>query len=329
MVFDQLQRAMQNTQEFYAKANSRLGMQKKILSPSEDVSGALRALDYQVNITANDQFARNVNAATTNLNLSDSVLSSSIGILAQLKEIVFKSLDGIQDATVRTAYSQKAAQLRDQLVGLANTEVGGRFLFSGFSSDTRPYNTATYAYQGDAGVVSVPIDHGVTMATNLPGSDVFSYTLGAAYVKQTAGGLNVHYTPGAGSTVNVEIRDAADTAVLDTFSFSTVMQMTDILSSAVAADDVNRVQALLDPFNRMQEQTSAAAATIGARLSGLNDQSTQLGRNTNALRNSLSTIMDIDMTETAMQLQKADTTLQALYSASAKIMSQSLLDFLQ
>jgi hypothetical protein len=34
------------------------------------------------------------------------------------------------------------------------------------------------------------------------------------------------------------------------------------------------------------------------------------------------------MTETAMQLQKANTTLQALYASSSNILSQSLLDFL-
>jgi hypothetical protein len=37
---------------------------------------------------------------------------------------------------------------------------------------------------------------------------------------------------------------------------------------------------------------------------------------------------DAVMTETAMQLQKANTTLQALYASSSNILSQSLLDFL-
>jgi flagellar hook-associated protein 3 FlgL len=329
MVYDQLQQAIQNTQAKYARINNQLGTQKKILSPSDDVSGSLRVLDYQVNISANDQFKNNVNTAMTNLNLTDTTLSSFSSSVAQVKEILFSSINGIIDTSSRTANAQKAAQLRDSLLGMANTDVGGRYLFSGYNSDTRPYNTTTYAYQGDNGDVNIPIDHGVTMAMNVTGGNAFSYTLGAAYVKQIPSGANVHYTPGAGTTINVEIRDQADTTVLDTFSFSNVLQMTDILSTAVNNNDVNRIQALIDPFNSVQNQLSAASATVGARLSSLNDQTTLLNQNTSALKNSLSTIQDIDMTETAVELQKADTTLQALYAASAKIMSQSLLDFLE
>jgi flagellar hook-associated protein 3 FlgL len=328
MIYDQLLRSIQKAQEDYARINTRLGTQKKIQSPSEDVMGATRALDYELSITSNDQFQRNINGATTNLNLTSTALSSIDDILSQVKAIALASAAGSQDPSTSAAESLKTAQLRDQLLSLANTEVNGRYLFSGFRTTTLAYNTVTYDYQGDGGVINVPIDRGDVIPINVTGNGVFSVSLSAPYVKQTANGLNVHYTPGAGTTIDVEIRDAADTTVLDTFSFSNMIQMSDLLATAVGADDVDRIQALLDPFGKVQTQIMSTQSVLGARLSTLNDQSDLLVQNSNTLKSSLSSIMDVDTAETAMQLQKTDTTLQALYASSAKILSQSLLDFL-
>ncbi|HTF99163.1 MAG TPA: hypothetical protein VK654_01090 [Nitrospirota bacterium] len=328
IVLDQLQQAMQSMQKSYARTNNQLGLQKRILAPSDDVSGTRRVLDYQVDISANDQFKRNIDTATSNLNQTNTALSSIDDVLSQVKEILLTSQSGSNNTNTRTVNTQMTALLRDQFISLANTKVDGKYLFSGYLSNTLSYNTTTYAYQGDNGIVTIPVDHGTTMATNIVGSDAFSYTLGAAYAKQIPSGDYVHYTPGAGTTVDVEIRDATDTNVLDTFSFSNVMQMTDILSTAISTNNVDRIQALIDPFDQVQNQLSSASATVGARLSSLNDQSNLLTQGTNSLQNSLSSLQNVDLVQTAMELQKTDTTLQALYAASAKIMSKSLLDFL-
>ncbi len=329
MIYDQLLRSLQQGQTDYATLNSRLATGKKILAPSDDVMGAMRAIDYRVSINADGQYKRNIDGATTNLNLTNTVLTSFSDALSKIKNLVLTNMRGNQDPGLQAAYSQQAGQLRDELYGLANTQAGGRYLFSGFRTDQQPYVAGTYAYQGDVGVINVPIDNGAAMPVNVTGNDAFSYTLGATYVKQISGGLNVHYTPGAGTTVNVEIRDAADTTVLDNFSFSNVIQMTDTLSSALGTNDTARIEALVDPFNAVQEQITAVQSDVGARLSSLKDQSSMLDQNTNTSKNALSSTEDADMSETAVLLQKTDTALQALRASSSKILSQSLFDFLQ
>jgi flagellar hook-associated protein 3 FlgL len=329
MIYDQLMRALQKNQEEYAELNNRLATEKKILKPSDDVMGTVRAMDYRVSITSNDQYMRNIDGATNNLKLTDTVLTSLSDTLSKIKELALGSMSGTTDPDIQAAYARQAGQLRDHLYEIANTKVGDRYLFAGFRTNQQPYAAGTYNYQGDNGIINSPIDRGAAIPINVTGNETFSYTLAAPYVKQISSGLNVHYTPGAGTTVNVEIRDAADTVVLDTFSYSNVMQMTDLLGSAISANDRSRIEALIDPLNGVRNQVVTAQSDVGARLSSLKDQSYSLTLNTNTLKDVLSSTEDADMTETAMQLQKANTTLQALYASSSRILSQSLLDFLK
>ncbi len=338
MIYDQLLRSIQSNQQDYAELDSRLSSGKKILAPSDDVIGAGRAMDYRVDISRNSQYNTNITAATSNLNLTNTILSSLYASVSAVKNLAETGMSG--DPTSVSVSSQQAALLRDHLYGIVNTNIGGRYLFSGFRTNQQPYTVSTsivggttvanYTYQGDDGVINVPIDRGAAMPINVTGSQVLSLNLAAPYTHQIGSGLNVHYTPVAGTTtVNVEIRDASDTTVLDTFSFSNAMEMADVLSTAIGTNNTTRIEALVDPLDKLQNQIGQVQSDVGTRLSSLQDQTSMLNKNTNVLQNVLSTIEDADPAETAMQLQKTSTALQALLTSASKVLSQSLLDFLQ
>lgn len=331
-LFNELLSGMQKNQEQNSILSQRLASSKKILAPSDNVIGLARAMDYQVSINDNNQYQTNIDTATNNLNITATVLSSVADLVSQVKHLADSSSSGSTDANIQASNAMQASQLRDQLFSLANDKLGNNYFFAGFKTDQQPYAAGTYAYQGDAGIVNVQIDKNVTMASNIPGSDAFSYAPPAPYQVQTANGLNVHYTAGAGTTVNVEIRDAADTTVLDTFSFSNVIQMTNLLASAIGSNDTSRIQALADPFDKMLNQSQNMVSVAGERLSSLKNQSTLLTNNSNSLENARAAIQDmdsVDLSATGMQLQQINTTLQALYSTSSKILPQSLFDFLK
>jgi len=323
---------MQKTMENYARLNQVLGSGKKILSPSDDVSGSTRALAYRVNINGNTRYQQNIDQATARLNVTDTVLTQLYSTLSDVKGLVTQSAGGTMDAATRTSLSFEASLFRDQLADLANTKYLNQYLFSGFRTSTQPYSASTvpaYQYQGDSGVMNVMIDHAATLPVNVTGDSAFSAALAAPAVQQIGSGNYVHYTPGAGTTVNVEIRDNTDTAVLDTFSYSNIMQMTDLLSTAISTNDTLRIQALVTPFSQAQDQLATTQADVGARLLRLKDQSSLLTQGTNTLQTALAAVEDADMTATGVELQKTNVALQALYAASSKIMSQSLFDFLK
>jgi len=329
MIFDQITRRLGKNLESYAGLNSELATGKKFSKPSEDVTGMMRSLDYRVDISANDQYKRNIDEAVGRLKFADTVMSSASSALLNIRTLITQNLSGSLDPTFSDGYALEAAQLRNQLSSLANTKYRDQYLFAGYRTDTQPYNAGlAYQYQGDNGVMNVSIDKSSFIPVNVTGNETFSYTLAAAYVKQISGNRFAHYTPGAGTTVDVEIRDTDDITVLDTFSFSNAIQMTDTLSTAISANNSLRIEALADPFNKMSTRVLTTQSEVGARLSGLNDQTDRHTANTLNLKNSLSAVEDADPLETAVELKKLEVSLQALRESASKILSQSLMDFL-
>ncbi len=330
MIFQQATRNLGKAFETYGGLNERLATGKKINKPSDDVTGIMRAMDYRVEISGADQYQRNIDEASSRLKVSDTALSSAADTLASIRTLIAMSMSGSQDQAIRDGYALQAAGFRDHLADLANSTYRGQYLFSGYRTDIRPYTAGpAYLYQGDSGVMNTAIDQTATAAVNVPGEQAFSYTLAVAETKQISGGRFVHYTPGVGTTIDVEIRDTDDLTVLDAFSFSNAMQMTDLLSAAASANDTLRIEALEGPFKKISTQVLTVQADVGARLSRLNDQADRLRANTVSIKNALTAVEDADLLQTATELKKVEVTLQSLRESASRILSQSLLDFLR
>jgi flagellar hook-associated protein 3 FlgL len=352
-IFSHLNQALDNTMQDYSKLNDILASNKAIQAPSDNVNGMARALDYKLSISNNNQYSQNIDTATTSLKFTNTVLTSVDDTLLKINDLVTAHLSSVTDTTKIALDSQTATTLRDMLLNLANTKLMNQYVFSGFKSDTPPYQDPALVYQGDAGKINIPVNKGTSVQTNVTGDDAFSYTigaLGATYTKQISGGLNVHYTQGAGTTIDVEIHDANDNPiysldaggnpVLDAsgnpvldpnynFSFSNVMQMTDLLSSAITANNTNLIQALADPFSKYQTQLQTTQASIGSRLDGLDGQSTMLSNITNSLQDSLSSVEDADTIKVIAMIKQTEVTLQAIRDSASRVLQQSLFDFLK
>jgi flagellar hook-associated protein 3 FlgL len=265
--------------------------------------------------------------ASNAIGFAENALDSASSILVRLKELAVQGANGTQDAASRDAIAAETAQLRDQLLLVSNSQFGNAYVFSGFRSDVPAFDSSM-AFQGDAGVINVMIDRNTMMARNVSGSEAFGYTPPAPQTVTTDGGNIVHYTAGAGTTVNVEIRAADDTTVLDSFHFDNAMQMADLLTQALASDDTGRITALTKPLDDMMNHVNDVRADLGARLNRLDDQGTRLQNAGYMLQTSLSGVEDADIAKTASDIAKANAALQALQASAAKLLSQSLLDFL-
>lgn len=310
------------------RLNAQASSGKKINKPSDDAAGAARALDYKVAIDAGEQYGKNVADASNAIGFAENTLGSVSSALVRAKELALQGANGTQDGASRAAISKEAAQLRDQLLSLSNSRNGNEYVFSGFKTDVAAFDSS-FAYQGDSGAINVMVDRGTMISRNVAGSEAFGYSLSAPETVTTDGGKIVHYTPGSGTTVNVEIRAADGTTVLDSFHFDNAMQMTDLLSQALASNDATRVSALMKPLDDAMGHVNDVRADLGARLNRLDDQGKRLEDTKFATQTALSGVEDADIASTVSGIAKANIALQALQASSAKILSQSLLDFLR
>ena len=310
------------------RLNEQVSSGKKINKPSDDAAGASRALDYKVAIDAGEQYGKNTADASNAIGFAENALDSASSALVRLKELALQAANGTQDAASRAAISKEAAQLKDQLLSIANSRNGNEYVFSGFKTDVPAFDSS-FAYQGDSGAINVMVDRSVMIPRNVTGSEAFGYSLSAPQTVTTDGGKIVHYIPGSGTTINVEIRAADDATVLDSFHFDNVMQMTDLLSQALVNNDAARVSALMKPLDDAMGHVSDVRADLGARLNRLDDQGVRLEDTKLATQTALSGVEDADIVSTVSDIAKANTALQALQASSAKLLSQSLLDFLR
>jgi flagellar hook-associated protein 3 FlgL len=353
MIFNQLTRALQSNMEDFTKLNSQLASGKRIQKPSDDIIGMMRALDYRLSINTTEQYKKNIEEADFQLQFTDNVLGSLSNSLLELKQLVSTG-GNAQSQENRSFYAEQAAKWRDFLLGLSNTKLREKYIFSGYQTNQKAftYNSTTYQYEynGDLGEINVLIDKEATLSLNIQGSRAFSFTMNGPLPTELPDGTPINYTqstdPSTGiTTTTVEIGNAGDPEY-DTFSFSNVMDMANVLSFAfeyknVDGSDLNadpdiqeemalhRIAALSIPFDDASNQVLNVRAEIGTRQVYLNDQKTRIDSSVLNLTNALSETEDADMDKTATEILKTQTALDALRQSASRIISQSLIDFLQ
>lgn len=348
MMFNQLTKSLQGSMSDIAELNTRLFTGKKINKPSDDVLGAVNAMDYKVNINANEQFQRNIDAASVYLDFNDKSMTSISDSLSKLKALSYQAVNQQQQAD-RDIFAQQAADYRDFLLTVANSKIGERYMFSGYKTDQKAFtfnaDAKRYDYKGDFGEIKVQFDKEANMAVNVQGSRVFSVPLSRSMPAALSDGTPVSYKvedpagPVTGvTTVKVEIGNAGDPD--DTFTYSNVLDMANIMSAAWQYKDIDgtalnetlamhRIMALSAPFDDANKQVLTIQAEVGTRQSEFKDQTTKLDNSTLTLQNALAKTEDADMTETIVNIQQAQTALEALRSSAATLLSQSLFDFLK
>ncbi|HMK50627.1 MAG TPA: flagellar hook-associated protein FlgL [Thermodesulfovibrionales bacterium] len=353
MIYNQLAGSLQRSMDEFARLNEQLATGKKIGKPSDDVTGAINSMGYRLSISSNEQYKRNIDQTNIQLDFTSKIVSSVSDSLLDLHELASMG-NNAQAQEQRDFYSSEAAQWRDYFLSLSNSKLGSKYVFSGQNTDKPAfvYNTTTgkYDYQGNTGETKVLIDDQATATMNIQGSRVFSFALTDPLPTALSDGTPVQYTQAADpvtgiNTVTVTIGNAGD-AGYDTFSFSNLMDIANVMSSSwqykgIDGNSLNadaavseqmamhRIAALAKPLDDARIQALNIESEIGSRQVLVNDQSTRLDSSTLSFQNSLTKTEDADMNQIATDLIKTQTALQAMMQSASRILSQSLLDFLK
>jgi flagellar hook-associated protein 3 FlgL len=110
------------------------------------------------------------------LNQTDAVLRSTNNVLIRAKELALQyGTEPTLSALDRANGVEQIRQLKKQIVQLANTKVGGQFIFAGSKTRTRPYQEkgTVVFYNGNNEEISIEIEEDRTVPVNIPGSRVF------------------------------------------------------------------------------------------------------------------------------------------------------------
>ena len=134
-----------------------------------------------------NQYQGNIVKATDRLTLVDSTLETAGNLATRLLELsVAMNTDTITDSE-RSAAVIEVDQMRETLLGLANsTDSSGDALFGGFSTEQNPFlqrNDGTVMYRGDGGEHSLSASENIKLPTSINGANVFMQVEDGADIK--------------------------------------------------------------------------------------------------------------------------------------------------
>lgn len=109
---------------------------KKIQKPSENPIVAIRAINFRSDINDINQYKTNIRDAVSWMGITEQALSNMHDILDKARELSVQGSTGTMDTNERKDIAVELEQLMDQLVQEGNVSYAGRYVFSGYKTDT-------------------------------------------------------------------------------------------------------------------------------------------------------------------------------------------------
>lgn len=287
--------AMLRQQTELAKTQLQVSSGKRIQTPSDDPIGAVKMLDLQRQIGLSQQYQDNADVADSRLSTTDGALKSAGDIMQRIRELAVQALNDTNSNESRQGIAEEITQLNQTLVALANTtDSNGEYLFSGYQSDVQPFDTTTFAYNGDGGQRQLRVSDGYLVAINEPGDDLF--------ITQTVAGPNQAI-------------------------FQTIQDFTDSLTNGTVGTAPNDGDFLAN-MDYAMDASLDARTRIGTRQNAVEQQREINDSSQFSMTTTLSQIEDLDYAEAITQLNLKSVGLQAAQQVYVKVQGLSLFNFL-
>lgn len=282
---------LQQSLEKILKLQENSSSGKRINHPSDDPVGVMKVIDYETAIAKLGQYQRNIDNGVSFLNVTESAISTAQNILVRIKELSLSALNSTNSAENRAIIAEEVDQLYQQMKQIANTQFNSRYIFAGYNTETAPYDSND-EYTGTAspdGYIEIEIDSGSTVAMNMPGYTVFG-------------------TPTYGTDILGSLRT---------------------LKSALENNDLQGIGDAMGNIDEAMDHLNNARAEIGAKLNRLETAKDYLSKLELDLIGFKSKIEDADITKVITELAMQQNVLEVSRASVARVLNQSLLDFLK
>jgi flagellar hook-associated protein 3 FlgL len=279
---------LQQTQE-------QLSSGRRLSRPSDSPVDTVAAMQLRAERKQSDQLARNIDDGMAWLNTSDQALSQTNTVLTRIRSLVLAGSNSTNGPDERRAMATEVDQLREAVLGMANTQYLGRPVFAGTQDTATAFDPATGAYTGNTATVkrTVSPDSGSgTLAVSVTGDQAFTTLL---HDPSAAGGAGV----------------------------------LERISNALRSGDPTAMDAALDDLDTASEALRSTQTTVGARTNRLLTVQANGEVRSDAVAAKLASVEGIDLAKTITDLTLQQTAYQAALGAAAKVVQPSLMDFLR
>ncbi|MCX5905964.1 MAG: flagellar hook-associated protein FlgL, partial [Deltaproteobacteria bacterium] len=189
--------------------NEQISSSKRINRPSDDPIGITHTLNLKEILAQIGQYETNIKHGQSWLQSSESAVQSVEDLTVRAKEVANQMATGTYTASDRQNSAKEVQNILQQLVQLGNTQVNGRYIFSGDKDKTAAYS------------LDLSIHDAVAASTNNPaytGTATSSGTYTGLYSKDYVVQIT---TPGAVGTAKYKVSEDGGTTWSDDNAFTT------------------------------------------------------------------------------------------------------------
>ncbi|HEY9686479.1 MAG TPA: flagellar hook-associated protein FlgL [Coleofasciculaceae cyanobacterium] len=295
------------------------GLQEKISSgrninrPSDDPVGLTRILDLSNTLRTDDRYGRNIQDAIAEVNTTDKALSNMVDLIHRTQELATQGANFTNNQAGRDAIALEVDQIINQLVQLGNTDINGKYIFSGMKTNTPPFSRAAgtdnIAYAGTPPAQNwqreVEISRGVQLPINVNGDTL----LGKAQVVAPAP-LPPTFNATSGGL------------------FKTLVELKIDLEAGGDPNQLQQIRLRLDELTTHMSNVAAQQASIGSISNRLELTQGRIDERKSILTKQYAEIQDVDMPRTIADLNHQQNIFEASLSVTARVLQTSLLNFL-
>ena len=272
-----------------------------IARPSDDPVVATKGMGYRVELDKNEQFKRNIREAHTWLDTTDEALDQVGSAMKRVKELIVQAANDTNTTEDRQKINAEISQIKMQMRDIANTKVGENYIFSGTHTSKPLYTDYTGQQNPDitaAGAeraIEINVFDGISMKLNTRGDDYFK-----------------------------EIDDFMGHIETVLQNNATSGEISSALGLEVTSGGGN-----IPALDALYEKTLTLRADVGARQNRVEITENRLDIQKVNVTKQKSLNEDTDYSKTITDMVTQESIHQAALSVGAKIIQQTLVDFIR
>jgi flagellar hook-associated protein 3 FlgL len=286
------------TENRISQANKQVSSGIRVNQASDDPAAIASIVGYQTAIQQVTQVTTNLNLAGTAASSADGALAAASTLLDRLVSLAASGATSTATAATRSTLAQQVNDILQQLVGVANTTVQGRYIFGGDDPSTQPYT-----FGGPGGVTQTNTAGNTATITNAAGS---TFVAG-----QTAQQIFDARIPGA-----------------TTPTAGNIFQNVYALGQALASNNLTGVQNAAASLQSSVTELGQATSKNGVTENWIEQAKQDAADTLNNLRTQLGSLRDTDVVAAATELTLSQTALQAALAAHSSLNLKSLFSYL-
>lgn len=200
MLTSQLGRNLSSGISELYQLQDRISLARRLIRPSDDSVDFARALNLTDAIGVAKRYQKNTAETTDWLTATETAVDSAVESVQDLHTRIVQAANDTLTSSERTDLAQEVNEMLEAMLGTANTENAGRYVFAGYETLRAPFvatrgadgDITQVTYRGDDGLMHREIATNDIIAANVTGREFF---LGGDYTARARDGSQVFADP--------------------------------------------------------------------------------------------------------------------------------------